>query len=175
MDIFAHALWTNAIYKSAQRRTRSLLEIIEIVFWSDFPDFFSFGIVMVLNFFKYGYIWRSREYYEAHIPQWLYTLHHILYSLPIFFVIFLGIWGIRKKIYWPMAGWFIHIVIDIFSHKSFFPPHFLWPFFPNVHLEVISWGNRIFMAVNYSALTLVYGYWYFVMRKKGYLKKELLI
>lgn len=167
MDIFAHALWTNAIFKSVQRRKRSLREIIEIVFWSDFPDFFSFGIVMVFNFFKFGHIWGGKAYYRTHIPPWLYTLHHILYSLPLFFAIFLAVWVILEKVYWPMSGWFIHIIIDIFSHKSFFPPHFLWPFYPNVHLEVIPWSNPIFMAVNYSALIIAYGYWYFVMWGKG--------
>lgn len=165
MDIIAHGLWTNAIYKGVQRRKRSVKEIIEIIFWSDFPDFFSFGAIFILNAIRLDFGWRGETYYIAHLPKWFYLFHDILYSLPVFVLIFFLIWLIKKRPYWLIGGWFIHILIDIFTHKTFFPPHFLWPFFPNVHLEIISWANPIFMIVNYGLLAIIYTYWHFSLRK----------
>lgn len=167
MDIFAHGLWTNAIYKTAQKRKRTFWELVEIFFWSNFPDFFSFGIIFVLSLFLPRYRWHGEDYYLRQAPNWLFTMHHILYSLPIFFAVWFGIRLLHGKYYWPMAGWFVHIFIDIFTHKNFFPPHFLWPFWPNVHLEWLSWSTPLFMAINYSLIILVYGFWYFYMRPKG--------
>ncbi len=166
MDIFAHGLWTNAIYGGIQKRKRTWREVVEIVFWGGVPDFFSFGVLAVYDLFSAGYVWRGKAYYLAHTPQWLYSLHRILYSLPLFFLVFFLIWVFRRKAYWPIGGWFMHIVIDIFTHKNFFPPHFLWPFYPSFYAEGVPWSTPIFMIINYAAIAAVYGYWYFVMRKK---------
>ena len=165
MDIFAHALWTNALYKKIQPKRRRWRDIGEIIFWSNFPDFFSFGIVFLLNIFRLEPIWRDEEYYIRHLPQWFYLVHGIVYSIPIFFVVFALAWFIAKKPYLFMGGWLIHIVIDIFTHKTFFAPRFLWPF-SDLHLEVISWAEPKFMLANYGALAVIYGTWLFSAHKK---------
>lgn len=166
MDIFAHALWTNAIYAGVEKRKRTVWEITQVVFWSDFPDFFSFGILFTVNLLTGNFLINRHSYEEQNFPNWLFGLHHILYSLPLFFLIFFGIWLARGRPYWPLGGWFIHIFIDIFTHTDFFPPHFLWPFYPNFHLSVISWANPVFMMVNYTLLALIYGYWFFATRRR---------
>lgn len=166
MDIFAHALWTNAIYKGAQKRQRTIWEIAEIVFWSNFPDFFSFGLVFVYNLFFGSVGWKGEAYFLQHTPQILFLLHNILYSVPIFLSIFFVVWLVRRRPYWPMAGWLLHIFIDVLTHIDFFPPHFLWPFLPKFHFEVISWGEPAFMLANYFAIAAIYAYWFFFMRPK---------
>jgi hypothetical protein len=163
MDILAHALWTNAIYEGAERRKRSWREIMEVVFWSDFPDLFSFGILLVINLATLNFPGRMSNYEEQSFPAWLYSLHHILYSLPLFFLVFFIVWVLRKKPYWAMGGWLIHILIDVFTHKSFFPPHFLWPF-SDFHLKVISWASSTFMMWNYGLIVAVYVALYFLRK-----------
>ena len=165
MDIFAHALWTNAVYKKAQPDKRRWRHIAEIIFWSNFPDFFSFGAVFLLNIYRRETIWRDEGYYIRHLPDWFYSVHGIVYSIPIFLVVFALVSLIAQKPYWLMGGWLIHIAIDIFTHKTFFAPRFLWPF-SDLHLEVISWANPKFMLVNYLALAIVYSGWLFFAQKK---------
>ena len=164
MDILAHALWTNAIYEGASRRKRSWREILEVVFWSDFPDFFSFGILFVIDFATLRFPGHFGDLNEANFPAWLFTTHHILYSLPLFFLVFFVIWFLRGIPYWAIGGWLIHIFIDIFTHDSFFPPQFLWPF-SDFHLEFATWASPAFMARNYGAIVLVYIGLYFWRRK----------
>ncbi len=165
MDIIAHGLWTNAIYKGFEKRKRKVSEIVQVLFWSDFPDFLSFGLIFVLNLMQRSLAWHGEEYYISHLPPWFYYLHDVVYSLPIFFAVFFLIRIFARKYYWPLGGWFIHIAIDIFTHKTFFAPRFLWPFYPNVHLELISWANPVFMIVNYTTLVIVYGFVY-IKRKR---------
>ena len=160
MDIFAHALWTNAVYETASKPRRSLRNILEVLFWSNFPDFFSFGILFVINIVTWSSPARAGSYEEQNFPAWLYNMHHILYSLPLYFLIFGLLWLIFKKPYWPIGGWFIHIFIDVLTHTSFFPPHFLWPF-SDFHLELTTWASPTFMAINYVAIIVVYTVLYF--------------
>ena len=165
MDIVAHALWTNALYKKVLPKKRCWRDIMQIIFWSNFPDFFSFGIVFLLNIFRLEPIWRDEGYYIRHLPEWFYLVHGVVYSIPIFLAVFALAWLMARKPYILMGGWLIHIAIDIFTHKTFFAPRFLWPF-SDFHLEVISWANSRFMLINYSALAIVYLSWYFLTQKK---------
>ncbi|MDP3956694.1 MAG: hypothetical protein Q8P97_01735 [bacterium] len=163
MDILAHALWTNALYEGVERRKRSWREILEVVFWSDFPDFFTFGVLFAVDIATFQFPGHFGTLDEANFPEWLFSMHYILYSLPLFFLIFFIIWFLRGKPYWAIGGWLVHIFIDVFTHDSFFPPHFLWPF-SDFHLELITWASPTFMAFNYGALTVTYVGLYFWRR-----------
>ncbi len=83
-------------------------------------------------------------------------LYQISHSLFVFSAVFGIVWLIRRRPVLEMLGWPLHILIDIPSHTlRFFPTPFLWPV-SSYHFDGISWGNRWFMLVNYSAIAAVY-------------------
>jgi hypothetical protein len=83
-------------------------------------------------------------------------LYQISHSLFVFSAAFGLVWLIRRRPVLEMLGWPLHILIDIPSHTlRFFPTPFLWPV-SSYHFDGISWGNRWFMLVNYSAILAVY-------------------
>jgi hypothetical protein len=163
MDIVAHALYTNAIFKGVQKRKRTWREIAEIMFWGIFPDVSTFVVFGIYNFIAAGFRYVPGSEYL--IPPGLEFLEFIFYSVPIFFGIFFLLWLFRKRPYWPLAGWGIHIGIDVFSHATFYPPHFLWPF-SNYFFVGIAWDTPWFWFITYTILVIIYADWFFDSRKK---------
>jgi len=106
------------------------------------------------------------------IPHFVYILYNFTHSFLIFALIFGLVWLFHKKPYWLLAGWGLHIFIDIFSHtEKFFPTPFLFPI-SNFHINLTSWGNPLFMIINYSALIGVYLWLYGFSSRKKLIKKS---
>ena len=55
MDIFAHALWTNALARAAEKRAenrhKTLLKIGWATFWGVFPDLFAFSLPFFISIY----------------------------------------------------------------------------------------------------------------------------
>ncbi len=182
MDIFAHSLWTAAAAKGANKNKKLIeknkgpLRAGVTAFWGVAPDLFAFGFPFLasLYFFITGQInlsnAASHRWFNlpesanwiAKLPPHLYQISH---SLVIFSVVFLVVWTIRRRPYYEMLGWLLHILIDIPSHSAnFYPTPFLWPISDFKFLYGVSWGNQIYMIINYSLLALTWGY--ILTRKK---------
>lgn len=162
MDIVAHGLWTAAAYRAAQKPKEKKYNVWLGTFFGIAPDLFSFGIFFVLNVLGlYASEGRPRFVHggtpdDFYVPPYIHTLYNWTHSFIIFAAVFLIVWFIRRKPLWEMSGWALHILIDIPTHVSaFFPTPFLWPL-SSFEVSGISWGNPYFMAINYSALVLVY-------------------
>lgn len=173
MDIFAHGLWTHALYETfarAKKKPRTKRDIWLPIFFGIAPDLFSFGIFFVQNIFSGGIFapfirmhagpdgMPTRELDPSLIPHYVHVLYSYTHSIVIFGIVFLAVWLVRKRksFYWPMAAWAFHIGIDIWSHTDkFFPTPVLFPI-SNWHFSGISWGDPVFMFVNYMALLAVY-------------------
>ncbi|MBI2023507.1 hypothetical protein HYT01_03025 [Candidatus Giovannonibacteria bacterium] len=160
MDIFAHALWTGAAYKTVPKEKWSAKKVWLSVFFGVAPDLFSFGILFVSYFLQKGL--KRPEFLTqgpppmSLIPDYVSVAYNYTHSLIIFSLVFLIALMIYKKPFWPLAAWGLHILIDIPTHTSaFFPTPFLWPF-SSFKVSGISWGNPWFMLVNYSAIILAY-------------------
>lgn len=174
MDILAHALWTHAIHRSVAIKKQIKLtkkDIWVAIFFGLAPDLFSFGIFFVDRL--YQAIFRGSEFLQggppdpATIPNYVYHSYDYTHSLVIFLVCFGLIWLIRKKPYWLMYGWGLHILIDIFSHStSFFPTPFLFPL-SNIKINGWSWGDPTFIIINYSLLLLIYFGFGFLQKPKN--------
>ncbi|MBI4991976.1 MAG: hypothetical protein HZB99_02050 [Candidatus Harrisonbacteria bacterium] len=166
MDIFSHALWSGGIYKAISLPPRKKLKILWAVFFGVAPDLFSFGILFIENLFFRGLFrpeFASGEHglNGAFVPHYVFTLYNYTHSLIVFLAVFLLIWLIRRKPFWEMGTWGLHILSDIPTHTSrFFPTPFLWPFSP-YKASVISWARLEFLIPNYSLLIIFYGiiYW----------------
>jgi hypothetical protein len=155
MDVIAHALWTNAVFHSKyhfQKRQRQIAAFFGIL-----PDLVGFTpafFYMLISGHRFGRgafngdIWVFRFASEA---------YNYTHSLVIFLFVAILVALIRKgKIYWPMFGWALHILIDIPTHRGFYETPFLFPLSNYRFSHGISWGHPIFMFINYSVLILTY-------------------
>ena len=147
MDIFAHGLWSYAIFHNKK-----------YVWWATLfgilPDILSFGILFAINLFN-GNFQRGLPALSS-LPKWLFVAYNLTHSLVMFAFVFLIVFFITKSWYWPLLAWAIHILIDIPTHSTrFFPTPFLWPI-SNYVFNGISWGTPWFMILNYGSLLIVY-------------------
>lgn len=183
MDIFAHALWTNAVYAYAAKRkgvVRPRRHVWLAILFGIAPDIVSFGPTFVASLLGYGNLFRYARMRTvtvwlhgtpAHvpdatlIPNYVYQLYNFTHSFVIFAAAFLIAWMILKKPYWLMGAWGLHIGIDIWSHtEAFFPTPIFFPL-SSFHVSGVSWANPIFMAVNYAFILAAYIVLYLHTRK----------
>lgn len=157
MDIFAHILWTNLVY-----RKKYLVEAknrLWAVFFGVAPDLVSFIPATIYAFFHFGS--GSQMIALANSNIWVFTWaresYNYTHSLVTFAVAFLLMLAINKgKIWWPIFGWALHICIDIFTHHNFYETPFLYPLSNFKNHYGISWAEPHFMIVNYSLLVASY-------------------
>lgn len=147
MDIFAHGLWSYAIFHRKKYALPATL-------FGVLPDILSFGILFVINLLN-GNFHRGPPAIDA-LPRWLFAAYNLTHSLVMFILVFTAIYLITKKWFWPLSAWALHIIIDIPSHSTrYFPTPFLWPLSDYV-FNGISWATLWFLILNYSALMIVY-------------------
>ncbi|MFH1866745.1 MAG: hypothetical protein ABIJ81_01540 [Patescibacteria group bacterium] len=152
MDIFSHGLWVAVVYAKAKSEARWMA-----VFFGVAPDIFSFGILFVLNLFNSGSFGSPQALV---VPAYILTLYNIWHSLFTWLAIFVIVWLIRRKPWWPLAAAFLHIAIDVPLHEAdFFPTPWLWPF-SNYTVDGYAWGHSSFLLSNYAVLGVVYIIWY---------------
>lgn len=147
MDIFAHGLWTYAVFH--KKRYVWLATLFGLL-----PDFLSFGIIFILNLVNSSF--RRGPPAISSLPEWLFAAYKMTHSLIIFLFVFILIYFLTKKWLWALAAWGMHIVVDIPTHSfRYFPTPFLWPI-SDYKFNGISWGTSWFMLVNYSSLMIVF-------------------
>jgi hypothetical protein len=164
MDIFAHALWTNAVFykKYAQERTQRFLA----VFFGIVPDLISFTPATLYALFSHSHFGPESFNMSIWVYRYAQQSYNVTHSLVVFAAVMLIVALVRKgKIYWPLWGWALHILIDIPSHKGFYETPFLYPLSHYKFEHGISWGHPTYMLINYSSLAVVYLVWFFVIRK----------
>jgi hypothetical protein len=147
MDIFAHFLWTFAIYwQHPKRWWAGLIGML--------PDLLSFGIFTVVSVLSRGF--PSGPPVASTIPDYVYVMYSITHSLVIFAIGATLLWYFARNWFWVSFGWALHIIIDLPTHTSaFFPTPLLWPI-SDMTLSGISWATQWFMIANYSSLAILY-------------------
>lgn len=169
MDIFAHSLWTNAVFYKKYKEDKKNLFLS--VLFGILPDLVSFSPLFI-----YGFI--SRQGFpgifgDNPLANYAHESYNYTHSIVIFIAVFLVVTAIRRwKVYWPMFGWALHICIDIFTHKGFYETPFLFPLSGFRFEYGISWGHPVFMAINYSCLVLVYTVIFYFSRKSARKPKD---
>lgn len=158
MDVLSHGLWGGVAFGRATRRA----------YWTAFaigmlPDLLSFGPHFAES------VWSAAQGADfrpaspgrgyADIPPYVFAAYDVTHSLVVFLAAFLLVWALRRRPYWPLAAWGLHVVMDIPTHSlRFFPTPFLWPFF-DVAIDGVSWGRPIVFVPNVILLAAVYA-WY---------------
>ena len=147
MDIFSHGLWSFAVFHKKKYALKATL-------FGILPDISSFGILFIINLIN-GNLRKGPPSLSS-LPDWLFAAYNMTHSFVVFLVIFLSIYLIAKKWYWPLTAWAIHILIDIPTHSfRFFPTPFLWPL-SDYKFDGISWATPWFLLLNYGALLIVF-------------------
>lgn len=159
MDVLAHSLWTNVMYKFIPATQSDKRTTWWGIFFDVWPDLFAFGPGFIYVFyhwiFQSGY---SLSQSDSMIPlnDLSLKLYNYSHSLIIWGVIVAAIWIYRRRFPWVLLGWALHIGIDLLSHtKEFYPTPWLFPL-SDFHINGVSWGTPVFMIINYASLLLVY-------------------
>jgi hypothetical protein len=156
MDIFAHGLWTGAAATGANRKFHTNIRPGWAAFWGIFPDLFAFTVPLgLLLWQRAAHLAQAGPHGVPHLPL-AWQLYQISHSLVTFSAVFGIAWMIARRPVLELLGWALHILIDMPTHTvRFFPTPFLWPV-SSYRVSGISWANRWFMLVNYTALAVVY-------------------
>ncbi|MGV8822808.1 hypothetical protein [Methylibium petroleiphilum] len=101
---------------------------------------------------------RTEPWLPAGVQAWSHTLHCVMHSAIVAAVVTAIAWFRWRWVLVPLAGWWAHIVIDIFTHSSeYYPSPVLYPI-TDRGFDGIAWPTPWFMALNYAALALA-GLW----------------
>lgn len=162
MDIISHGLYGGVAF--GRRGWKS--------FWLSFvfgiaPDFLSFGLYMGLSFLgltSHPSFSSGQHPAPSEMPLYINALYNGTHSLVVFALVFGLVWFLRKKPLWEMAGWGLHVLVDIPTHvDTFFPTPFLWPL-SSFHVSGIAWSHPIIFIPNVILISGLY-LWFFVIRK----------
>lgn len=162
MDIISHGLWGSLAFGRKNRRS----------FWTAFffgvaPDLFSFGFYIAGTWIGvFGHPdWSSGRHPDpSAIPLFVHSFYNVTHSLIIFGVVFGLIWLIRRKPFWGMSAWGLHVLFDIPTHSDgFFPTPFLWPL-SDFHVSGIPWSHPAIFFPNVGLLLILYA-WFFLVPK----------
>ena len=164
MDVFAHALWAGAGVMLARRRwpvsNRTAAWTVGLAVAPDVPH-----LLPIAGWWLFGGgTWAALKGYaiavpgqEPPVPAWLHSLSQHLHCIPhsavIAAVVSLLLWRWRRWLWLPLAGWWSHIVIDVFTHSAdYYTVPVLYPITMR-GFDGVAWNTPWFMALNYVALT----------------------
>ncbi len=162
MDVLAHGLWTNIMYKVIpDTRNNRKLTYWGIAF-GILPDLVAFTPIFIYgiysSIFLHQRFWSGPPGSETPFYQYAVEAYNYSHSLVIWTAVLFVVWLLMRKFPWIMLGWALHILIDIFSHTDqYFATPFLFPI-SRFKISLISWGHPVFMAINYSLLIILYAW-----------------
>ena len=159
MDTLSHGLWGGIFFGRKLRKDFWIAFLFGVL-----PDLLSFGIYIAgswVGIFNHPSFSSGKHPDPSVIPTFVQSFYNVTHSLVVFLLVFGIVFLIRKKMYWPMMAWPLHILSDIPKHSAeFFPTPFLWPL-SNFHVQGTSWGQPYIFFPNWIALILCL-YWFFL-------------
>ena len=168
MDVFSHGLWSAAIYKGANIKTKRSMKVWLAIIFGVFPDVFSFTPLFIRLF--WGLVFSGLSFSDFPRPDatepakpdtlFIFKATSFLYSFSHSLIAFVVIFGIISLIFrrpiWEMFAWLFHILIDIPTHNySFYPTPFLWPL-SDFKFNGFLWSAPWVLILNYSSLIIIF-------------------
>jgi len=145
MDVIAHGLWAGVGAGLVQRRwALSRRTVVLTVVMAVLPD-----LLQLLPMAGWALV--SKEGVAA--------LGGYIQALPSSEPVLAGaatvlLWAAMRSCWVPLLGWWLHIVIDVFTHSAeFYPSPVLYPITLR-GFDGVAWNTPWFMVVNYMALAL---------------------
>lgn len=168
MDIFSHGLWAAAPFYRKKHKTFWIAFLFGVL--PDLVAFVPHTFLMILGPERHPLFTRPPI---SLINPLTFNLYSVTHSFVIFAAVFaLAYFLNKKKPYWLMWGWGLHILADIPTHSvKFFATPFLWPL-SDFRVNGIPWSNPRFIVFNYSALILVYAMLIYLKKRRQKLVPE---
>ncbi len=175
MDIVAHTLWAGAGVALAARRwpiaprtalltmllaaLPDVFHLLPIIGWWLLGDG-SFAVVRAYAIAVPG----QEPFIPPLIALWSHHLHCVLHSAVVAGAVTLLVGAIRQALWVPLLGWWLHIVIDVFTHSAdYYPSPVLYPITQR-GFDGIAWNTPWFVVLNYVLLCAVGG-WLWRLRR----------
>jgi hypothetical protein len=165
MDILAHGLWAGAavVAVAPQRPAASLWAwTVALAVMPDLGHMlpvtgWAVAHLASADWWQYATALPGQDPPMPHAIQlWAHHLHCILHSALVAAVVTAAVWTWRRAFWWPLLGWWSHIVIDMFTHSAeFFPSPVLYPL-TYWGFDGVAWNRPGFLWANYLALAGVW-------------------
>ena len=79
-------------------------------------------------------------------------LHCIMHSAIVAAAVTLVLWAVRRTLWIPLLGWWLHIVSDVFTHSAdYYAVAVLYPFTER-GFDGAAWNTPWMLALNYAAI-----------------------
>lgn len=163
MDILAHGLWAGIGIGFASRRWKLSRRTMALtVSMAVAPDLVQLLPLMIWAPFSQDG-WAVLRAYAQALPGFepvmppaveslAHHLHCVMHSAVVAAAVTALLWGALRSFWIPLIGWWLHIVIDVFTHSAeFYPSPVLYPFTQR-GFDGLAWNTPWFLAVNYVAL-----------------------
>jgi LexA-binding, inner membrane-associated putative hydrolase len=169
MDILAHALWAGAGSELARRHGRLRNnQIAPVVVLAVLPDLVQYVPLLIGMLSGEVTLGATLEFVSAAPGQfamlppvvWLFAhhLHCIMHSLVVAVAVSTLCWIYFRAAAVVLAGWWSHIVIDIFSHSAeYYAVPVLYPFSQR-GFDGFAWNTPMFLAINYTLIIGAYAW-----------------
>ena len=151
MDTLSHALWGKAVFGYRKYKWLPL-------FFGVLPDLSSFGIYFIFNLIAHPTTMKLGKPELSEIPSWVFSLYNFSHSMVIAMIFILFVYTLKRKFFFPMLAWPLHIIIDFFTHSiEYFPTPIFWPL-SNYRFDGIPWSNPYIMVINIVCIFLIFIY-----------------
>jgi hypothetical protein len=160
MDILAHGLWTNIMFRVLPQTRHSKKSVWWGILFGILPDLISFSPIFIVYFFGLIFggqrmrVWPPEQ--NSKLFQYAEHSYNYTHSFVVWIAVLLIAWTVLRKFPWPILGAFFHIFIDLFTHPNFYRTPFLYPLSNYRNPYAISWAEPVFMAINYILIALIY-------------------
>jgi len=157
MDTISHALWPIAIFPSKKWKWQAAL-------WGILPDLGTFAPLWWLishdgiRQIKWIIPFTDRSnipYLTYFVPDIWMAPYHFLHSIIVFFAIAIIVSIITKRIYLPIIGMGLHIILDIFLHSGRYATQFLFPFSDFSIDATYGWQEPPILIINWLLLIII--------------------
>jgi membrane-bound metal-dependent hydrolase YbcI (DUF457 family) len=161
MDVLAHGLWSNVMYRIIPQTRNHKKHTLWGIAFGVLPDLVAFAPFFADWFWKIitnqaSATFGRPDFAETALTRYAAESYNYTHSFVVFIFFLLIVWVTWKKFPWFLLGWGLHIAVDIFSHsREFYPTPFLFPF-SDYNVNGVSWAHPIFMAINYGLLFIFY-------------------
>lgn len=165
MDILAHGLWAGLGVAWVKRRqpvtrrtavlTMALAMLPDVVHLLPVAAWAAFAGGNLEALLAYALATPGRE---PRMPAWValgsHHLHCVMHSALVAGACTVLLWRWRTQVGLILSGWWLHIVIDIFTHSAdYYPAPVLYPITQR-GFDGLAWNTPWFLVATYLALAL---------------------
>lgn len=165
MDILAHGLWAGIGIEALSRRraitARSKIAIVALAVLPDIVHMVPTVVAAILGSMPWSTVWTyataapgTEPVMPAFVALLSHQLHCIMHSAVVLGAVTLVASLLAPAASLALLGWWLHIVIDVFTHSTdYYVVPILYPF-TYWGFNGIAWNRPWFMVLNYASMVV---------------------